>query len=793
MRMAVRAHENAALDAALAVGASLGLPVLVYHAVSERYPYASDRHHTFILEGARDVAQDLEARGVRYVLHVEREGHRGPHLKTLGERAALVVTEQVPVPPLDAWTSSLAAALETKGVPLWTLDASCIVPMPLVAARWDRAYAFRTASKKIAGAELAEPWHEQVPTLPSGADIALPFAPVPPDTLTDQGIAALVAACRIDHGVGPVRAIRGGTRAGYERLADFLLNGGLARYARDRNDALLDGTSRLSPYLHYGHISALRVARECAQTVGPSADKFLEELLVWREVAWHFCAHVPLGALHRLDVLPLWAQDTLRAHAKDNRLVLADEVLERGLTQDALWDAAQKHLVAHGELHNNVRMTWGKAVLGWSESAEQARARLVDLNHRYALDGRDPASYGGLYWCLGLFDRAFSPELPVTGTLRPRPTSVHAQRLPPAAYAARALRPTRESPKRVAIVGAGLAGLSCARVLADHNVECVVFDKGRGVGGRTSTRRTDDGSFDLGAQYFTARDARFVRWVRMWEARGLVAPWAGTVVKLGAEGAAPQDTTACDRYVGVPGMSALAKHLAADLHVKTGHIVDQLRMDNGRVALLGRRDLHATLAPASPDALGDEHFGAFDALVVCVPPAQAAALLAVHHTAMADRLAQVAFEPCLALGIDLAEPLPVPWDAAFVGGPDETEGPSPLSWIARDSSKPGRSSGERWMLHARGHVSRQWYHRPVHELRDMLVAAFARLIATTPQVKSTHVHRWKYARPIGPPTGIVRGSLGGVSVLVGGDYTEGGRVEGAYLAGVRLAGSLLCA
>ena len=204
-----------------------------------------------------------------------------------------------------------------------------------------------------------------------------------------------------------------------------------------------------------------------------------------------------------------------------------------GQTGDALWDAAQRSLLMHGELHNNVRMTWGKAILNWTPDAETALATMIDLNHRYALDGRDPASYGGILWCLGQFDRPFTPPRPIFGTVRWRSTTEHAKRLDADAYLRKTTRPLRDPMPEVAVIGAGISGLICARTLADHGFPVTVFEKSRGVGGRMATRRTADGlRFDHGAQYFTARDDRFRRYVESWMHDGVVKPWRGRIVVL---------------------------------------------------------------------------------------------------------------------------------------------------------------------------------------------------------------------------------------------------------------------
>jgi len=182
----------------------------------------------------------------------------------------------------------------------------------------------------------------------------------------------------------------GGSAAGYARWQHFKLDG-LKAYAKRRNDPLRDGTSRLSPYLHYGMVSPMRIAREAAASETAGAEKFLDELLVWRELAYNFCFFN--HDLDSLAAVPDWARETLAEHESDLRpSSYSWETLARGKTGDRLWDAAQRSLLMQGELHNNVRMTWGKALLDWTPNAAAALSMMLDLNHRYALDGRDPAS-----------------------------------------------------------------------------------------------------------------------------------------------------------------------------------------------------------------------------------------------------------------------------------------------------------------------------------------------------------------------------------------------------------------
>jgi photolyase PhrII len=414
MHHSLRGHENPALDVALLAAEQLRLPIFVYQVLSERASYASDRHHLFILQGVRDACAELAGRGIGSALHVERRGQRGPHLGALADRAAVVVTEDFPTVPMNQSIQRLSARISA---PIWLIDTACVVPMRMVGRAYDRAFAYRDATRRLLDERLTRSWPEQ----PDPGDAFVPSAlTFPPVDLSTTDFPALLSLCDIDHAVGPVPHTVGGSRAGYARW-DAFRTAALRKYAADRNDALKDGVSRMSAYLHYGMVSPLRIAREAAKVGGAGAEKYLDELIVWRELAYTFCFYRPEH--ESLDAIPEWAAETLHAHKTDPRPALLDwETLARGQTGDPLWDAAQRSLLIQGELHNNVRMTWGKAFLAWTANASEALRLMIDLNHRYALDGRDPASYGGLLWCLGQFDRPHTPPRNIPGGLIPKNT-----------------------------------------------------------------------------------------------------------------------------------------------------------------------------------------------------------------------------------------------------------------------------------------------------------------------------------------------------------------------------------
>lgn len=765
MRTAVRAHENPALDVALCAGRALQLPVFVYHALSERYPYASDRHHTFILEGARDVEAECARRGVGYAFHLERPGHRERALAALAQRAALVITETMPVPPLDWLTDSLA---EAAACPVWSVDTACVVPMPLVGKAHTRAFAYRDDTAAIRRERVGAPWRDE-PV--HGAPFVPPVLPFTPVVLATADIPALVAGCEIDHGVGPVAHTPGGTTAGYARWDAFTRDGGLARYAAKRNDATIDGVSRMSAYLHYGMVSPLRLARECHAMTGDGPEKYLDELLVWRELAYAFCYWHPSPTT--IEAVPGWARDTLAAHERDYRTVYSWEVLARARTGDALWDATQRSLVRHGELHNNVRMTWGKAIPAWSDNAEQALERLVDLNHRYALDGRDPASYGGLLWCLGQFDRPFTPPARILGTVRPRPTAEHLKRLDLARYTARVDRPALRTAPRVLVIGAGIAGLACARTLRDHGLTVTVLEKGRGVGGRTSTRREGDWRFDHGAPHFTVQDPRVGRFAESWLHDGVVAATGGMLT-------------------GREGMNALAKHLAGDLTVRTGV----------QVAAIAR----AGTAWQVTDQHGQVHAG--EVVLLTTPAPQGCTLLAsaipsAHDASppMGNRvqmlvtaLQAVRMAPCWTTMVVFDGPPPVRVTEQVRTGSAVTTNDPRLERCWRESIKPGRPSAEAWVVQSSASWSREHLERDAAGVAAEITPLLAQSLGIAGATMHAAAHRWRYARV---ETGLSEPCLWDRALGVGaaGDMghipTASSDVERAWLSGVALAGRVL--
>ncbi|MEP3478145.1 MAG: FAD-dependent oxidoreductase [Fuerstiella sp.] len=770
MHVAVRAHENPALDTAVAIANRLQKPVLVYHALSERYQFASDRHHTFILQGAADVQQQFAERGIPYTFHLERHGHRGPWLKQLAEAASVVVTDEMPTNPMTSFVGRLA---ETVSVPIVAVDASCVVPMQLVGKAYQRAFEYRDATAAQYNLRVSAKWDDEQLQTPADKTPQLPFTSI---NFSTQSIAELVSQCDIDHTVGPVPDTHGGSTAGYQRWEEFKTNG-LRAYAKRRNDPTKDGASRMSAYLHYGMVSPFRLARETVADGSPGSEKYSDELLIWRELSWAYCFHKPNHNL--ITAIPEWAMQTLQEHERDVRDVLYDwETLARAATNSSLWNAAQQSLLVHGELHNNVRMTWGKALLQWTPNATTAFKQIIDLNHRYALDGRDPSSYGGILWCLGQFDRPFKPAQPIIGTVRPRPIDQHDQRLNLKAYqqkTGRRLTGATSRRTRVAVIGAGLSGLICARTLQDHGLDVQVFDKGRAPAGRMSTRETRNGFFfDHGCQYFKVTDERFRRYVSSWEQQGLVAKWDVPIVRV-ADGVVQSLKADQARYVGIPGMNAVCRHLASAVLINRSIRVSAVSFDQTWTLV---------------DDTG-QHFSHFDHLVVATPAGQAADLLK-GHSPICDRISQIEMKKSWTTLVALPQRTKWQNSAAVIDH-------SLLAWASENSSKPARTTAgdeQTWVLQANAEWSDKRFEDDPNEIAKIMLAEFEKIIGEqTAKPLYLKAHRWKFALADSESASVPPAERSlydpEVALAVCGDWCCGHNVQAAFLSGSAAAGRIL--
>ncbi|MBZ4399519.1 deoxyribodipyrimidine photo-lyase [Myxococcus sp. AS-1-15] len=431
-----RAEENHALDAAIALGNHLGLPVVVYQALRPDYPHASDRLHAWALEGMADLASAFASRGLPYWLELPRTTKQHhPRLAELGRRAAAVVSDLFPTYIIPGHLRGAAKALD---VPLFAVDASCVVPMQRIPTVQAGAYTLRPKLQKLWPEYLGRTLRAR-PVKAAAAGRALE----PDFELADAKQARQeLSAFHIDHKVAALEE-RGGRKAALKTLEAFL-HGKLEGYDTERNDPGRAHQSGLSPFFHWGNLFAGEAARAAIRARGtdhPAVRSFLEELLVRRELGFNFCFHTPEDKQLSVESLPGWARETLSTHQKDPREHLYSlEQLEHARTADGLWNAAQRELLERGRIHNYLRMLWGKKILEWSATPDEGLKRIAHLNDKYAVDGRDPASVANFMWVLGLHDRPFQ-ERKVLGKVRPMSSPRTAEKFNLAPYMTRWGRP----------------------------------------------------------------------------------------------------------------------------------------------------------------------------------------------------------------------------------------------------------------------------------------------------------------------------------------------------------------
>ena len=438
MQINRRFHYNYALEYAVGWANKLDKPLLILEAFSCDYPWATDRSHTFMMQGMKEHLDIAGEKEWNYVSFVEEEpGQYDRLLKKLADRACVLVTDEYPVFIMRERNQKYPDEL---GIPYITVDSNGIIPMGLTDKDPYSAYFFRKIMQKnFVEAFTHPPKQDPMKELKNQSSIDLPesiFEGLPDASKALNTIPDFISGLDINQDVKPIDW-KGGRSAALGMMGQFIKDS-LLEYDEKRNDPDENKTSHLSPWLHFGKISSYEVVKAVLEhqpdgwdldnitfnkgsTGGffngnPNIDGFLDEIVTWREVGFHFAHH--REDYDQFDSLPDWALETMNEHRDDPReWEYSYEQLENSQTHDEIWNAAQTQLREDGIIHNYLRMLWGKKVIEWTPDPETALEYLIDLNNTYAIDGRDPNSYSGIFWCFGRFDRAWQ-ERPIFGKLR---------------------------------------------------------------------------------------------------------------------------------------------------------------------------------------------------------------------------------------------------------------------------------------------------------------------------------------------------------------------------------------
>ena len=434
-----RTSYNFALDRSIELAKQLDRPLLILEALRLRYRWASDRMHQFVIQGMLDNQTELQSKGVTYFPYVElKQGTGSGLVYELARRACAVVTDDYP-----CFFHPRMIQLSGRKTPVHfeAIDSNCLMPLDFADRTFTVAHSYRRWMQKELPAHLqevpkAKPFSRSKFKPLNNKSLQPIFERWPvadlESLLKPDGLSKLA----IDHDVLPA-PLKGGSDEA-ERMLKLFLNSRLNSYDEDRNEPDELGSSELSPYLHFGHISAHKIFETLMQKenwdwskvktpngkvngfwgVSESAEAFLDQLCTWREIGFNMCWRKP-KTFDKLRSLPDWTQKTIREHASDEReYVYSLEQFEKAKTHDEIWNAAQRQLVREGRIHNYLRMLWGKKILHWTANIQEAMEIMIHLNNKYALDGRDPNSYSGIFWVLGRYDRAWGPERPIFGKIR---------------------------------------------------------------------------------------------------------------------------------------------------------------------------------------------------------------------------------------------------------------------------------------------------------------------------------------------------------------------------------------
>lgn len=404
MQQSQRAEWNHALEYAIQRANETGLPLVAGFGLTDNYPEANLRHYRFMLEGLRETQHELGRRGIRLIV---RRGNPDDIALKLGEEASLIICDRGYLRHQKAWRKRVAEKAKCE---VTQVETDVVVPVEVVSgkaetgARTLRPKIHKHLDDYLSAIESTRVVHDSLGFGIYGEDLHNP------DDLLQK--------LKIDRSVPPVPFFRGGASEARKLFEEFLENR-LKGYCEHRNRPETDYVSHMSKYLHFGQISPLYLALKIINAENiPRKDRdcYLEELLVRRELAQNF-VHFTEN-YDSFECLPPWARVTLNIHRDDERPYrYSKERLETAGTHDPYWNAAMREMKYTGYMHNYMRMYWGKKILEWSETPEQAYKTALELNNKYFIDGRDPNAFAGIGWVFGLHDRPW-PERKIFGNVR---------------------------------------------------------------------------------------------------------------------------------------------------------------------------------------------------------------------------------------------------------------------------------------------------------------------------------------------------------------------------------------
>jgi deoxyribodipyrimidine photo-lyase len=401
MQASKRTKYNYALDYSIQLSNKYKKPLIVFFGLTDNFPDANLRHYHFMLQGLKDVKKYLDDLGLKFIIQ-KISPEKG--ITNLSKESCVVVVDRGYLRIQRFWRKYAA---ENMKCPLIQVEGDVIVPVEKASDKEE--FAARTIRPKISNKK---------------DDYLYPLKSINPainslnnklETIDLKDIKKILSEINLDKSVKPVENFYGGQKYAEKFLKDFLKNK-IDKYDELKNDPNKDYVSNLSPYIHFGQISTIKIALEVKNINSPGSEAFLEELIIRRELSINFIYYNK--KYDSYDGLPEWTKKSIEEHITDKRKYSYSlEDFENAETHSDYWNAGQKQMIKTGKMHGYMRMYWGKKIIEWTKSPREAYKIALYLNNKYELDGRDPNGFTGVAWCFGKHDRPWK-ERTIFGKIR---------------------------------------------------------------------------------------------------------------------------------------------------------------------------------------------------------------------------------------------------------------------------------------------------------------------------------------------------------------------------------------
>lgn len=747
MHSAMRLHDNPSLDLCCLLSEQLRKPLIIVQVQASDQPHLNKRHFAFIAEGAKDFQVEAANNNLSYNFYFLPLEKKLKLLMEYARQAVIIVTDDVPINYQRSITTRLQ---DNTATPLMRVDSSCIVPLPLLKKKFANREEFRRETKQLRGERMGRSWH------PFFKKPAVLFSPpvlaTPAVDLQNFTVDTLNTISNLNTMIAPLKTRRGGTKAGnalWQKAKQTIFSD----YPVLEDSGLLGCYAVLAPYLRYGMISPFKILFDATIEGTDAAWHFLEYFLVQRDYAYAFCYN---NALH--DNSLIFAESLKKELKKIEEGRTPDSIpLEfqrnNAITNNAQWDVLQRTLQKQGFLPEHFFKDYVSILKNWAETSEKLVGFIRENYDCYALDAYDPLCSYNILCALG----AIVEPLPELGGEAPLIFKASTHILEKNSTVS-----VRDD-RRIAIIGAGMAGLSCAWHLQREGIKATIFEQAGSAGGRIMTHTHKTTTFDGGTPFFTANNPCFKMFIEYWEKKGILERWKGQIYVDNRQAGL---NLSKHPFVGIPNMDVVAKMLQQGQDISYRQAITRIDKVSGGWRLF-------------TDA---KDCGFFDRVIVTLPAPLSHPLLKDANTLQVEVERCLKFTPVWVVMVSFAQRLPTAYDALAVAN-------SPFTYAFRDSNKPRRAKGEAWVLHGNVQWTRENMDIKEEQAIQKIVGAFLNNLKAS-ALKPTYsaARLWKNAyveKPLGQPYLFADG------IGVCGDWLLGRRVEDAFLSGAEMAACLI--